>query len=196
MALSGYYPGFPNDIVLDHGALAIGDTILATSRGGSRFTPGTQYRRPPYDGERTEVEGMRRIVGWESMFSGTWYFIPNRVLDAIENGLTITTPGGNITTLFTPEDCNRMFLSTQYLLNTRIIGSRTQDTGDVEYFQVRFPMAVIDGDWSIVTLDKDEWMLEGAQFKAVLPSAVAATNPNECPYVYEVLVAHGIIPES
>ena len=97
MALSGFYPGFPNDIVLDHGALAIGDMVMTPSRGGMRFTPGVQYRRPPYDGERAEVEGMRRIVGWESMFSGVWYFTPNRVLPFIENDLTTTTPGGNVT---------------------------------------------------------------------------------------------------
>jgi hypothetical protein len=196
MALSGFYPGFPNDIVLDHGALVIGDMVLSPSRGGMRFTPGVQYRRPPYDGERAEVEGMRRVVGWESFFAGTLYFVPNRVLPFIENDLTITTPGGNVTTRYTPGDANQMFQSSQYLADVRMISSRTQEDGDIEFFQVRFPLAVIDGDWSIVTLDKDEWMLEGAQFKAILDATIAAANPNACPYVYEVLVMDGVTPES
>lgn len=164
-------PGAPvvGDLVLDGGELYYGNTKLATTRGGVRFSPGETMRAVEFDGRRAAVGGLDRIVFRDPTLSCTLLDLTAAEMATLMPGAVPATAGG-ITTI-TPPDAG-VFLTP--LANVRAVFRR----GDLGIFEIRFPLAMPErGD--LETADPGE-----AGFPVTFHAVVnnATQNPEDAPY--------------
>lgn len=68
---SGYIAGLPADVLLDAGLLKVGGSVIGVTRGGLSFTNEKEWRNVEFDGKRSPVMGLDRIVGCVARFGGT-----------------------------------------------------------------------------------------------------------------------------
>lgn len=164
-------PGAPvvGDLILDGGELYYGNTKLATTRGGVRFSPGETLRAVEFDGRRAGVAGLDRIVFRDPTLSCTLLDLTAAELALLIPGATSGTVGG-VTTI-TPPDAG-VFLTP--LSNIRAVF----DKGDTGIFEIRFPKAMPErGD--LETSDPGEGGFP-VTFHALVDNATQ--NPEDAPY--------------
>jgi hypothetical protein len=181
---SGYTTSLPSDVLLDTGVLYTGGgTKVGVTRGGLKFNPNKEMRNIEFDGKRSNIEGLDRIVNHGASIEGTFIQLGLTQVPQFEAGVTTTTPGGNISKLHTPKAASLLFSAGDYINNLRLVYAR-QGGG---FVQVRFPKALVSHyQWS--GTDKSEAEVQ-ATFESRLGSTAAASSTDTAPYVIEEIAA-------
>jgi hypothetical protein len=182
---SGYTSGFEGRVLLDTGVVYYkkqgGDgnpTRLGVSVGGCTFEPGIEWRHIEFDGKRSDIEGLHRIVGRTGVIRGTFLIELPKHIPIVEPGATEATQS-NITT-WTPRAASTLLSpNTEYLQDVRLIATKP----DGSLVEVKFARGLVT-KWSWVQEDKNEHKLADLEISAVLEDATAASSTDTAPYVY------------
>ena len=170
----------PANALTGVGYLFKANTHVAISRGGLTFESQGELRNIEYDGKYANVEQLDRYVFQGGSFSGT--FLAMMVDSAtFFPGSATTTPGGNVTTLITPQESAELLVAADYLNDLRLY---FPETG----WQIRMDKAICL-PISLATADRNEGLFT-ATFEARLPLTTAAGSaPGTCPFVVEKIAA-------
>lgn len=187
--VTGALETLPDDVVIESGVLFVGDTPFATSVGGLKFDPGKEIRNIPYDGKRSDVQGLDRIVGWNPRLSLTIQELgigaTGAQLATLEAGSTEAESGhihggnGLIQTI-TPKPAGEQFADGDYISDLRGVW----ELHGGGFVVVHFPIALCDKYGPMEGADKAEGKIP-CEFKAVLSMSDAASDPGKCPYTIE-----------
>lgn len=190
-AFPGYPPTFPQDILLDAGALYLGPNgsgaCLGRTRGGLTFDPSRSLAHVGFDGERAPIVGLHHITSYQSSIKG-------RILQYNATQFTTLEPGvnsqsgstGGINMIYYMQQASVLLQAGAYVTNVRLIYRRQ----DLSFFQVRFPAAICD-KYTVVSKDKDAAEIE-VQFSACInmanvnPFTGALATTDDAPYGFEV----------
>jgi len=156
--------------------------VLGVSRGGWTFQPSVEYRNVPFDGKRSNIELLDRIVNSDAKMTGTLITLNNTTLSTfIEPGSTLATAGTPATVTITPAAASLFFGTGSYLTNLDM----EFDRGDGKTVRIRFPKAFCT-EYEISSTDPGEAELR-ATFEARLANATAVTTTDTRPYVLQVI---------
>lgn len=184
--LSSYTTTFPSNVLLDSGVLYIGSSIWSAHEGGLEFSDGAQRRAIGFDGKRSDVVGLDRIIGWDARLKGTVYEVTADLAKQYVGGGTLVTVTGGPSgaTQVQPKPAGTMYATGDYLSNVRAIWQRTDGT----FVQVRFPKALVM-EWGPMTGKDNEEMRLGINVQAKLDMSVSGQLTTNPPYVIEFFTA-------
>lgn len=172
----------PQDVLLDSGLLLVNSAVpWGVSMGDLSFDPGKEWRQIEFDGKRSSIVGLDRIVMFDSKITGTIKEYSAAKLALLEPGATSNVAGG-VTTI-TPKKAGSLFVAGDYLSNVRLAFPR----GSGGYAWVKFPKAMCKKYDGIKGKDKDEATTQ-IEIYACLDMAVAA-DTDVAPYVIELAAA-------
>lgn len=189
------YPGwnttFPNDIILDSGALWVGangsGSLLGRSRGGLTFDPGRQIEAISFDGMRAEIEGLHHITAYNTMIKGKMLSFGSNMLPVLEPGLQSASGSGIVSTVYSMQGASQLFPTSAYGTDIRLIYRRS----DLSYVQARMHKWLCK-KYTIVSKDKDAAEIE-VEFHGLLdmssvnPYTGAASTTDDAPYAIEYI---------
>jgi hypothetical protein len=180
---SGYAATLPADVLLDSGLLLVNSAVpWGVSLGDLSFDPGKMWKQIEFDGKRSEIVGLDRIIQFDSKISGTIKeYSAAKIAQILEPG-SVTTAGGGVTTI-TPKKAGSLFVAGDYLSNVRLAFPR----GSGGYAWVKFPKAMCKKYDGIKGKDKDE-ASTSIEIYACLDMSVAA-DTDVAPYVIELAAA-------
>ena len=183
--LNGFTTDLPTDVILDSGVVFDGTSAIGAIVGGVRFDPGKEIRNVEYDGKRSNVQGLDRVVGWDPMLAFTMIEFGDTTsgdqVRLLEGGSTNATTGHQSTLMgtiktFTPKAAGSMYAAGDYLTNIRVLFERTGGG----YAEVHFPIALCT-KWDLAGADKNEAKVN-VEMRPRLSQADAAASPGKCPY--------------
>lgn len=181
--LSSYTTTLPTDTLLDTGVMYAGSNIFAAQEGGLKFDPGKTFRQVQFDGQRSKVKGLDRIVMFEPKITGTIIELGPTKIPQLEPGasaVTLTGSPSGYTTGYRPKQAGVLFVSGDYLSTFRCIWQR----GDGTYVQVRFYDGAYIDKWDAAGTDKQEVKI-AIEVCAVLDMSVTGRDVADAPYVVE-----------
>lgn len=142
--MSTSYPGWdgnlPTDILPDTGALYLGANtltpppLIGRSKGGLKFQRGAQMVHEEFDGMRSPIVGLTRIVKYDSKISGKLIQFGHTPLGIMEPGLTSLSGSGQVSTIYVPKPASQYFAAGDYGTDLRLVFRRPAGT----FVQVRF----------------------------------------------------------
>lgn len=107
---SGYTATMPDDVLLDVCVLSrkvsTVDTPFGVSRGGITFTPTKEIRNVEFDGKRSPIAGLDRVINHMARVSGTFIQLGAAQIADLEVASTAVTATG-VTTV-TPYDASTL----------------------------------------------------------------------------------------
>lgn len=138
---SGFTATTPQDILVDVGVLYQDTpmTPIGVTRGGLTFSPDKELRNVEFDGKRSNIEQLDRVINHGGTITGTFIELSTTMIPILEPGVTTTTPGGQITTLHTPKDASTLFVAGDYITDLRLTYLRQ----DATYACIHFPIALV-----------------------------------------------------
>lgn len=170
----------PSDVLLGVGWLFDDNTFIGTSRGGLTFSPNVERRNVPYDGKMSDAEELDWDTFSGAQISGTFIQFVSKI-GLFEPGNTSSSPGGNVTTLYTPKPAGELYEVGDYIRNLRYVFSRLSGG----YVQVRFFSALVS-EYTIAGVDREEATIQATFSARNLLDDIAAA-PGKKPYVIEIL---------
>jgi len=175
---SAYSATLPADILLDSGLLLInGTTPWGVSMGDLAFDPGVERRQTQFDGQRSAIVGLDRVVGFTPKISGSMKELSStRATGLYEPGSSSALVSG-VTTV-TPKKAGILYTAGEYLSAVRLAFPR----GSGGYAWVKFAKALLT-KYDIKGKDKDEAVI-AIEIEARLDMTVAA-DTDVAPYVIE-----------
>lgn len=178
--ISSYDADFPSDVLLSTAALYIGDDVFGGTLGGLTFNPNRELTNIDFDGKRAMIAGLDRIVRRRAVFSGTAQKLGVSDLEVFEPGGS-STSGWSSGDAYVPVQAGPLYTSEMYLDNVAMRWMR----GNGEYFQVRFPKAVVT-TWQVAdTTDQAAGMQ--IEIEARVDMSVENASPSDAGYIYEYL---------
>lgn len=144
MPISGFVlPALPNDILLDSGVLYLGSSPIGVSRGGLTFDPGKEIRNIPFDGWKSPLKLLDRIVKVVPVITGKMLEFGGGDLPTYEAGATSTFTASGISGVLTPKTAGLMFSAGDYVANLKLVFERGMSTiAAPAYVEVVFPNAI------------------------------------------------------
>jgi hypothetical protein len=195
------FGNLPGDTLLDTAILYRGAVPYGVSRGGLAGTIEKEWSNVDFDGKRSPIVGLDRIVGVTARFSGVFIeFGPQHIqfyqalatgsLSAGSGAPSLTVAAAAALTVAVaaaltsaaigvPEKAGTLMRRGLYTPDLRLVFLRAGG-GDVRYV---FPMAICD-KWDLKGKDKSTAEIS-AQFTARLDLTVAA-DADVMPYILEV----------
>lgn len=174
------FPGYtkPSEAMIDAGVLYLSAPSAATligmgpSRGGLTFNPGKEMRNVEFDGKTTDIEGLDRILRYNSTLTGGLIDFSRRSLGYYEAGSSSADSGS--TTRIDPLGATEFLAAGAYLKNVLWI-SRNQDN---RIKVVGFARALVT-EYEVVG-EADNETIANVTITAKLPRDV--TDINAAPY--------------
>lgn len=179
---SGYLSTLPTDVLLDTGILYLNSsTAYGVSDGGIAFDPGKEWQNIDFDGKRSPMYGLDRVVGYMPKVSGTLIALNATTALNLEPGGSSSTVGG-VTTI-TPASASGLLsqASPPYLQNVRVAYQR----GGGGLVIVRFEYGLWT-KWSLRGQDKEKARID-FEIEARL-SPLAGASPTDTP-PYQIQLA-------
>lgn len=176
------FPGYtkPTEAMIDAGVLYLRSPDTSTligmgpSRGGLTFNPGKEMRNVEFDGKTTEIEGLDRVLRYNSTLSGGLIDFSRKSLGYYEPGST-SADSGSVTRI--EPIASTVFLTAGAYLKDVLWISRNQDN---RIKVVGFARALVN-EYEVVG-EQDNETIANVTIMAKLPSSV--TDINQCPYRY------------
>lgn len=178
--ISSYDADFPSDVLLSTAALYIGDDVFGGTLGGLTFNPNREITNIDFDGKRAMVAGLDRTVRRRAVFSGTAQKLGVSDLETFEPGGS-STSGWSAGAAYVPAKAGPLYTSGMYLSNVMMRWMR----GNGQYFQVRFPKALVT-TWQVADTTDQAAGIQ-IEIEARLDPAAAGFSPSDAGYVYEYL---------
>jgi hypothetical protein len=174
------FPGYtkPTEAMIDAGVLYLRNPDasnligMGPSRGGLTFNPGKEMRNIEFDGKTTEIEGLDRVLRYNSTLTGGLIDFSRKSLGYYEPGSTSADSGS--TTRIQPIGATQFLTAGAYLKDVLWI-SRNQDN---RIKVVGFARALVN-EYEVVG-EADNETIANVTIMAKLPSSV--TDINEAPY--------------
>ena len=100
---SNYTTTLPSDIIVDTGLLyaggtgangTVGSIPIGVSRGGLTFNPGKEVRNVEFDGKRSPVAGLDRVIGYAPAIEGTMIEFATGSLQRLDASGSFSVAGG------------------------------------------------------------------------------------------------------
>lgn len=134
---SGYSATTPANTPLDAGLVYLGLTPWGVTRGGVRFNGGgIEWRQIEFDGRRSRIVGLDRIVGFDPMIEFEIIEFNSTVLQRLNPGSTVATAGGVTTVGVKPAGI--LLVSADYLTNLFVAWQH----GGGTWSRILFPKAL------------------------------------------------------
>lgn len=176
------FPGYtkPTEAMIDAGVLYLRSPDTSTligmgpSRGGLTFNPGIERRNVEFDGKTTDIEGLDRVLRYNSTLSGGLIDFSRKSLGYYEPGST-SADSGSVTRI--EPIAATVFLTAGAYLKDVLWISRNQDN---RIKVVGFARALVN-EYEVVG-EQDNETIANVTIMAKLPSSV--TDINQCPYRY------------
>ena len=179
---SGYTSDLPDDILLDVAVLSrdVGGTptVFGVSRGGLTFRPTIEYRNVEFDGKRSDIELLDRVIKRGGEISGTFIQLGLAQLNDLEPGSTVGTVTATDfnTYTITPAAASALLVAGDYTDNLMMTFQR----GGGGTATVKFAKALCT-QYEISGQDNSEAEVQ-ATFATRLGATVAATSTDTAPY--------------
>ncbi|HWL41026.1 MAG TPA: hypothetical protein VNO75_12395 [Gemmatimonadaceae bacterium] len=174
--------GLPADCLLDSGLLLINsDTPFGVSMGDLGFDPRKEIRQIDFDGKRSDIVGLDRIVGFQPAISGSLKEMNATKLTSFYEPGSTSAEAGGVTTI-TPRKAGVLLVAGNYLTDVRLVYPR----GSGGYAWIRFPKGLCI-KYDVKGKDKEEAIM-AIEIVARLDMAVAA-DTDVAPYVIELAAA-------
>jgi hypothetical protein len=177
---SGYSATLPDDVLLDVAVLsrkvATVDTPFGVSRGGMSFKPTKQYRNVEFDGKRSPIAGLDRVIAHGGTISGTFIqFGAAQIadLEPASSAVTATT----VTTV-TPVDASTL-IATSDLLEDLTMTYQRLGGGTVK---IVFPLAICT-EYELSGQDNSE-----AEIRATFEARLGVSGSDTDAAPYEIIV--------
>lgn len=180
--LSSYNDDFPSDVLLSTGILLVGDEKFGGTLGGITFNPNREIANLDFDGKRAPVAGLDRVGMRRAVLSGTAQRLGVSDLEQFEPGGS-SDSGWSAGAQYVPAKAGPLYTSGMYLSNVRAVWQR----GNGEYFQVRFPKALIT-TWQVSDNDPQAAQVQ-FEIEARVDMAASGASPSDAGYVFEYLDA-------
>jgi hypothetical protein len=178
---SGYTATLPSDVLLDSGLLYIANTLVGASRGGIKFHPNKEWRNVVFDGKRSDIVGLDRVVKFGPVLEGTLIVINATSLLLYEPGAASATVG-SVTTI-TPAKASSLIAAASLITNLRALYPR----GGGGFCEVAFPKAICT-QWGLEGTDNEEVGVP-FQFGARLDMSVGGATTDDAPYKIRLITA-------
>lgn len=179
--ISGYSATLPKDVLLDSGVLYLGSTPLCASRGGLSFDPAKELRNIEFDGKKSPILGLDRVVRVAPVISGTMIEFGQADITNYDAGATSTFASATaVTGVITPKKGGILLAAADYLTNLGLVFERADGSG---YVRVRFPKALCR-KYSLKGTDGEEAEVD-VEFEARLDMSASGALVHDLPYVIE-----------
>jgi hypothetical protein len=191
------FPGYtkPTEAMIDAGVLYLRSPSssaligMGPTRGGLTFNPGGEMRNVEFDGKTTDIEGLDRVLRYNSTLSGGLIDFSARSLGYYEPGNVSAASGSS--TMIKPIGATEFLAPGAYLKDVLWI-SRNQDN---RIKVVGFPRGLVTEKEIVGEADNET--IVNLTIKACLPAA--ATDINECPYRWfianDITVLEALFPQ-
>lgn len=158
MPLSGYLTTTPSDLLLAPAIVRVSSANLGVTRGAPRFTPGWEVVPLEFEGRHAPIRGLDRKFYGEAEISFTLLDIGNAAtgnqIAKLEAGATAASAGTPNVNTITPKDGGALYASGDYLTDVRLIWERSIGSGNVLYFALHFPVALVKS-WTLTDTARD-----------------------------------------
>lgn len=178
---SGYSTSLPDDILLDTAVLYFGTSLYGATKGGLRYQPQREFRNVEFDGKRSPIKGLDRVVSRMPKIVGTVIEIAPADIALLEPGSTQLALITGVTS-FRGKAAGSLFVSGDYVSDVKCIWQR----GNGDYFRVRFPSAIIEVFDGPQGADKEEATIN-IEIGARLDMGVSGAQPGDDPALLEYL---------
>lgn len=180
--ISGYSATLPKDVLLDSGVLYAASTPIGASRGGLSFDPQKVIRNIEFDGKRTEILGLDRIIEMKPVISGTMIEFGQADIAFYDTGATSSFATATaVTGVITPKKAGILFAPGDYVTNLALVYPRAEQ--GMGYIRIRFPKAKCN-KYQLKGQDKTEAEVQ-VEFAAVLDLSVSGATIADAAYVIE-----------
>lgn len=174
------FPGYtkPTEAMIDAGVLYLRSPDTSTllgigpSRGGLTFNPGREMRNVEFDGKTTDIEGLDRVLRYNSTLTGGLIDFSRKSLGYYEPGST-SSDSGSVSRI-QPIAATAFLTAGAYLKDVLWI-SRNQDN---RIKVIGFARALVS-EYEVVG-EQDNETIANVTIMAKLPSSV--TDINQAPY--------------
>lgn len=182
MPISGWSSTLAKDVLLDTGVLFVGATAIGVSRGGLSFDPAKELRNIEFDGKKSPLLGLDRVVKVAPVISGTMIELGQADVGGFyEPGSTSTFASATaVTGVITPKKSGILLVAGDYLTNLALVCERADGSGFVRW---RFPKAFCR-KYSVKGTDGEEFEA-AVEFAAVLDLGASGATIGDVPYVFE-----------
>lgn len=182
--LNGMTAYLPTDTVIESGVLFRGPTVWGASMGGFKFDPGKTIVPLDYDGKRSDVQTLDRIVKWAPKITTTLIEFGGATsgnqIAQFEAGNSSLTHDKGTTTRYQPRVAGALFASGEYITDLRVVFERAGGG----YAAIYFPIGFV-AKYDLQGTPEKEAKI-AAEFHARLSVANAVANPGLCPYSIEL----------
>ena len=180
---SGFSAAFEDTLACDVAVIYYDVSSTATkigvTRDGIDFQPNIEYRNVPFDGKRSDIELIDRIVSTGATLSFKLLEMNTTTLTHAEAGSALATSGTTVT--LTPRVASTMLTAGQYITNLDAVWLR----GDSKTVRLRFARALCT-NYSIISRDNNETEISYT-FTTRLSNSAAASSTDTRAWTYEVI---------
>lgn len=196
---SGYIAGLPADVLLDAGLLKSGSSVIGVTRGGLSFTNEKEWRNVEFDGKRSPVMGLDRVVGCVARLGGVLLELSGATIQkllghgastnakgapqlTVAEAAALTVAAGAALTSSTvgvPDRASVQLVKGNYVPDLRLVFAR----GGGGTATVVFPLALCN-KYDVKGQDKSEAEI-GFEFESRLDLS-ASTDTDVLPYTIEL----------
>lgn len=182
--LNGATANLPADAIIESGVCFAAGTPWGVTLGPPKFDPGKEITNLDYDGKRSDVQTLDRIIKWNPRVSGTLIEFGGSTtgnqLGKLEPGSTSATHDHGTTTRIQPRVAGAQFVAGEYITDFRLVFERANGG----YAAIYMPIALIV-KYSVEG-QRDKEAKVAFELKGVLSTTDAVSSPGKCPYSIEL----------
>ncbi len=182
--LNGATANLPTDTVIESGVLFRGATPWGVTMGGLKFDPGKTIVNLDYDGKKSDVQTLDRIIKWAPKVTCTLQEFGgassgNQAIQ-FEPAATLATHDKGATTRYQPRVAGALFAAGEYITDLRILFERAAGG----YVAIYIPIGFV-AKYDLQGENAKEAKI-AAEFHARLSLTDAVASPGKCPYSIEL----------